>query len=317
VDVSPAVGEPGSDASVTLSLFNVTDLYGLQAECTVNPAILQGTVRTDGAAFDAATSFFVDQGFQSDGKWVVAASRLHPNPAVSGNFSAFTLHYTAAGEGTTPVECTVLGVDDNGREIALEIINGTFEVRAVAPTPLPTVPPLPTEPPVATPSPTEIPLPTETPAPTETPVPGEMAVIGGTAAYQNAPDNAGITVQLMSANTVLAELTTTETGKFEFQDVPVGEYQLMVNAPLHLTLTGAVTVSADGLHVDAGTFSLPAGDTDDNRKIDILDASWVGINFGGAAAAAPNADLNRDSQINVRDLVLIGGNFALEGPLTQ
>ncbi|MBZ0274604.1 MAG: hypothetical protein K8I60_00580, partial [Anaerolineae bacterium] len=180
-------------------------------------------------------------------------------------------------------------------------------------TPVPTLPP-PSETPV--PPSTETPVPT-LPPPTQTPVPGELAVIAGVVEYQNAPDNAGITVQLVSAGVALAQLTTTETGAFQFTDVPAGDYQVVAGAPLHISILEAVSVAVDGLHVDIGTLILPAGDTDDSGHVDILDASWIGINFGGDAAAAPNADLNRDHQINVRDLALVGGNFDLQGPVTQ
>lgn len=311
IDVNPTVREPGGDVSVTLNLFNVSDLYGLQAECMVDPAILQGTTRTDGEAFSAATSFFVDQGFQSDGKWMVAASRLQPNPSIFGNASAFTLHYTVTGEGTTTVTCSVLGVDENGGERPLEIINGNFQSQMTAPTPLPTIPPPTMPPPSETPVPTE---PTE-PSPAETPVPGTLSVITGTANYQNAPDNAGITVQLVKDGSVLTQLTTAENGVFKFTDVPVGEYQLLLSAPLHLAVIGALSITTDGMDMDMGILTLPAGDTDNSGKVDILDASWIGINFGGDAALAPNADLNYDNLINIRDLVLVGSNFDLQGPV--
>lgn len=308
VDISPASGIPESEVSVTLTLLNVTDLYGLQAECAVDPAVLQGTTHADGAGFNVATSFFVDQGFQPDGSWVIAASRLHPNPAITGDIPAFTLHYTAQDSGATIVTCAVLGVDHNGHEVTLAVMNGMFQVGVIAPTPEPV--PFPTETPEATP---EI---TETPLPTTTPEPAQVGVISGTAVYQNAPDNAGITVQLFLDNELLAELITTETGAFEFTDVPAGTYQLLVFAPLHLAVLSDATVTLDGLGEDLGSIQLPAGDTDDNGSVDILDASWIGINFGGDAAAAPNADLNRDMQINIRDLALVGGNFDQQAPVT-
>ncbi|MBZ0289944.1 MAG: hypothetical protein K8I30_20135, partial [Anaerolineae bacterium] len=76
VIVQPDAANPGQTVSVSLNLSNVTNLYGLQTDCAVNPAILQGVSRADGDGFASANSFFVDTGYQADGHWMVAASRL-------------------------------------------------------------------------------------------------------------------------------------------------------------------------------------------------------------------------------------------------
>ena len=48
------------------------------------------------------------------------------------------------------------------------------------------------------------------------------------------------------------------------------------------------------------------------------DASLVGSNFGVNAPPAPGAaDLNIDKVVNIRDLVLVGGNYGKTGPITM
>jgi hypothetical protein len=308
VDVAPASATVGSKVDVSLSLFNVSNLYGLQAQCAVDPTILAGVSRSDGDGFNAKNSFFVDNGFKSDGKWTVAASRLQPNPAISGNATAFKLTYNVLKAGSTAVNCSIVGVDINGKTMSLQVINGSFG-GAVAgqDTPAPTL--LPTEV-VITPPP-------GSPTPAMTPPASGASTISGVAQYQNRPDNSGIKVQVFSAADTtkpLAEVVTKADGAYSFTDVPAGSYGILLSSADHLSVTKTVAVQSDGQTVDAGTLVLPAGDTDGNGKIDLADASLVGANFTVSVPPAPNmADINAD----VRDLVLIGGNFGKQGPVTK
>jgi hypothetical protein len=293
VDVSPATVNPGDAVQATLRLFNVTNLYGLEVLCQVNPTILSGAGRQDGEGFSTGNSFLVDNGYKADGSWLVAASRLLPNPAVSGNVVAFGLNYTALNTGSSVVNCTALGVDINGRDVALQVINST----GVAPATLPT--------PAFTPTPTVIP---------PTPTPGALSVISGTAVYPNRSDHSGIRVQLLAGTQVLAELVTNATGAYRFTDVPVGSYTVQVSAPQSLPVVYNAPVASDGTHVDLGSNTLRVGDLDNNQTIDVVDVAFVSANFGVLVPPAPAiSDLNRDQKVDVRDLVLIGGNFGLKG----
>jgi hypothetical protein len=329
VDVNPATADVSGQVAVTLNLFNVTDLYGIQTQCTVDPNILTGVSRTDGDGFSSGNSFYVDSGYQADGTWMVAASRLQPNPAISGSVSAFTLNYTAQNAGTSAVNCAVMGVDSNGNELQLDVINSTLTVGS--PTAVPTVQPTvaPTTAPTIAPTtqPTAVPTSAPTSEPTAvataevtpevTPEPGLLGTISGVVTYQNSPDNAGITVALRSGDTAIVSLVTNADGGFNFTDVPAGEYSLLLSAPQHISVIRAVSVLGDGMVVDASSQTLRAGDTDNNQTIDILDATFIGANFGlETLAEISNADLNRDGQINISDLVLVGGNFGLTGPIT-
>ncbi len=319
VYANPANANPGDKVEVSIGVANLKGLYGLQTQCTVDPNVLTGTTHSDGTIFTSGTSFFVDNGFKA-GNWVVAASLLQPHPAFSGAGIAYKLNYTVKGAGSTPITCTALAVDANGNQIHATVINGTFNggVSQPPPTTQPTAVPT-NVPPTAVPTnvPTSVPtaVPTNVP-PTVVPSPSALSTISGVMQYQNHPDNAGITVQLVTPDKVLATVTTNADGHYTFTDVPVGSYGVTAIAPNHLRVGKVVNVSADGQTIDVGTIMLPAGDTDDSGTIDLLDASLIGANFDGAVPPSPdNADLNVDGHVDIRDLALIGSNFGLTGPV--
>ncbi|MBL8166072.1 MAG: carboxypeptidase regulatory-like domain-containing protein [Anaerolineae bacterium] len=333
VSVNPASAPAGSTVNVTIGVANVTDLYGLQTECTVNPAVLIGAGRSDGDVFNTSNSFFVDTGFQN-GSWVVAASRLQPNSPFTGSGAAYTLSYTVNGAGSTDVVCSALAVNDDGQEIPVTVINGSFNGGEPVTTPEPpTQTPIPTvvvptvEPTVVVPTmePTIV-VPTGEPTvvvPTGEPtvvVPTEpsttFAIIGGVMAYQNRPDNAGIIVQLVRTDaSVIAEVTTGADGAYRFTDVPPGTYGVTAIAGQHLRIGKIVTINGNET-VELGKLTLPAGDTDDSAAVDILDASLIGANFNVSVPPAPaNGDLNKDGRVDIRDLVLVGSNYGLTAPI--
>jgi hypothetical protein len=250
--------------------------------------------------FNQSNSFFVDKGFQPDGRWTTGASLLQPSTAFSGSDIAYALYYTVAGAGSSSITCAALAVDKDGKELPLTVMNGSFNGAVVATPP-------PTEPPTVTPEPTD--PPTLTPPPTLTTITGKMA-------YQNGPDNANITVQLVTNSTVLATITTGADGMYTFTDVTPGVYGVTAIGMHHLRIGKLVTVAEGGQVIDLGTLILPGGDTDDNGVIDLGDAALVGANFDLPVNPAPaNADINMDGLINIRDLAIIGGNFNLAAPI--
>jgi hypothetical protein len=303
LDVVPDAANVGATISVLLNLDNVSNIYGMEVSCTVDSAILAGITHQDGAGFNNSNGIFIDQGYQADGSWHVAATRLNPNPAIEGSVTAFSLTYTVQNAGSTPVLCTVLGVDANGRDVPLEITNAVFNGTDTSLPPIePTLPP-------ATPT---IPA-TMTPLPT----PVNLSTINGLAQIPGAEDYSGIAVGIYTRDTValLVELTTGTNGNFQFTDVPTNAYLVMLKAPQSLSIAYLVTVSGEGQVVDLGEVLLPMGDVDDNDTIDLQDAALVGANFGLDSVLVPNANLNRDARIDVRDLVLIGSNFGLTSPV--
>lgn len=305
VDVVPASANPGETVIVAINLLNVAGLYGLQSRCVVDPAVLAGVGRADGDGFNANNSYFVDSGYQADGSWLVAASRLAPNPPISGSATAFSLLYSVQANGSSPVTCDIIGVDEDGHVLALQVVNGSFNG---APPVTATVEP--TGESTTTPTP-------ETTLETTATLSAGLSAISGTVAYQNRPDNGGISVRLLGADSALiVETVTAANGVYSFAGVPVGIYSIQASAPQHISLLRRVTVEADGQMVEAGSDLLPAGDTDDNGVIDVVDATFVGANFDVEVPPAPgNADLNGDGLVNIGDLVLVGGNFGLAGPV--
>lgn len=297
IDVNPPIANPGEQIDVQLSLFNMAGLYGLQSRCEVDPAILEGVARADAGVdgFNNANSFFVDSGFDAtSGLWLVAASRLQPNPEISGNTTAFRLSYRVKAAGSSPINCQVTGVDANGRELPFEVIAGAYSSTTASEAVTASVP-------------VEI---------TEVPLSEQFASLAGTAAHQNRPDDAGIRVQLLMDGAVVAETLTLTNGAYQLADIPAGTYTLRTAAPQHLPLVKEVIVDTTGQIIDLGSSTLPAGDTDDNGTVDVLDATLIGANFDVQTPPAPaNSDLNGDGVVNIKDLVLVGSNFALTGPI--
>lgn len=339
VDVSAAEGT----ANAALNLFNMTNLYGLEITCVVDPAVLAGTGYTEGE-FNSGNSYFIDQTFQPDGRWLVAMSRLHPNPAFSGNATAITLNYTVQGAGNSDILCAALAVDQDGRSLPIEVQNGFYagapeQTETVAPpeeTPIPTEIPITSEPTIAfTETPFVPTLPPETPVFTETPVPTEATpevtpeitveppvgtgTISGLAVYQNRLDAAGIRAELLGADeAVIAEVVTAADGAYQFASVTPGTYTVRLSAPQHITLLQPnVLVEVDGQIVELGQDRLLAGDVDNSGLVDLADATLIGANFNVEVPPAPfEPDLNGDGFVNIMDLVLVGGNLGVQSPIT-
>ncbi len=323
LEVNPPTAKVGDTVTVAVRLENVTELYGLQVTCQVDPSVVAGLTRVEGDVFTSANGFYVDQGMKPDGKWLIAATRLQPNPVFNGSGTAFTFQYTLQSAVNATLTCTALGVDSKSMPLPLTLVNGTpmihvtVEPTAAIPTEvIPTV-----EPPTATEvAPTEI-VPTEIPTevvPTAeaTAVVGTNSTIQGVIVNQFASDSSGLAVQLTTNGSLVQQIVTDVAGVFSFVDVPAGSYVLLVSAPEHLALVYNVTVTGDGAAVDLGTQTFVTGDTDGNQTIDLADAVLISANFDSAVPPAPEgADLNHDGQVNVSDLVLIGANFGLIGPI--
>ncbi len=301
VKVDPQTASPGETVNVAMELHNVTELYGLQVECTVNSAVLNGAELVKGA-FDDSNSFYVDSGFDSgSGRWMVAASRLASDGqsagGINGNATAFTLRYSVQAAGDSGLNCGVLAVDANGNALDLKIVNGTLITNDG------TVPP--------PPPPTPMPM-------TPTPVPGGASTVAGTIQYQNRATNAGITVELYQVDTqsLVESVVTGEDGTYSFGEVPAGSYGVLVKAPQHIPAVYMVEVMADGSTVNVEEGTLRAGDVNDNGSVEIGDATFVGANFGlEVIPEIAQGDLNADGLINITDLVLVGGNFGLTSPI--
>jgi hypothetical protein len=63
-----------------------------------------------------------------------------------------------------------------------------------------------------------------------------------------------------------------------------------------------------------GTITLPGGDVNKDDEINIFDLALIGSRYGDTDGAAP-ADINRDGTINIFDLVLAANNYGEIGPV--
>src|SRR4051794_15177354 len=80
LEVNPQAAKVGDTVTVAVRLENVSGLFGLQVICQVDPNVITGTAHLEGDVFSGGNSFYVDQGMKPDGKWLIAATHLQPNP---------------------------------------------------------------------------------------------------------------------------------------------------------------------------------------------------------------------------------------------
>lgn len=183
----------------------------------------------------------------------------------------------------------------------------------------------PTETPVATATPSVTEEPYETPNLTITPTPEETRhpempgtatltaeptstpaqLLAGFARYQNrAPDQAGITVVVLSAGqTVLASTATDAQGLYEIA-APAGEfYWLLIDAPLHQL--AALSMWSDSPLPE--TITLAGGDLDDDTCINNTDLALLTAHFG--AEHSESTDINGDDRTDLEDLAILSGNY--------
>ncbi len=295
----------GGMVAVNLTVLNATDIYGVDLTCAVNPVVLLGTTTTGSDGFNNSNSFIVDRAYQADGTWKVAASRLKPATAISGNILLITLNYLIINNGTSDITCTALAVDPQGRDVALTIIptsltigdgNGTVAVTST---------------PTTVPTSTATPVPTLQPTQTPIPVPGSVY---GVVTYPGMNDHSGITVVLFKDGALFAQTATDASGAYQFNSVPAGNYIAALGAPLSLVIQHTVTV-VEGQPTIIPDYQLTMGDTNNSGQIDLTDAALVGANLNLSSQLVPTADLNQDGLIDIRDLVLVGSGFGLASPL--
>ena len=169
---------------------------------------------------------------------------------------------------------------------------------------------------------------------TDEPYDGEIIITGlanftGFVDLQGRPNDSGATISVYGAAgtgspTLLAAATSAASGAFESsQQLYVGNtYYFQVNRPLYLPTTPmtATVWSNTGQLISRpltalNTVVLLGGDATDDNKIDISDASCIGLQYGSMTPGFCNggttgwADVNGDGKVDLFDLVLMGGNF--------
>ncbi|WP_206074742.1 dockerin type I domain-containing protein, partial [Pseudoalteromonas rubra] len=106
-------------------------------------------------------------------------------------------------------------------------------------------------------------------------------------------------------------------GSFEIR-TGLGQNKLTLSAPGHLSAEKYITLSADQADIDFGEVNLVGGDSNGDNRIDIADLTQLlgayrsrqGAQNGYVAAA----DFNRDGEVNLQDLTLLGASFGKQGP---
>ncbi len=104
-------------------------------------------------------------------------------------------------------------------------------------------------------------------------------------------------------------MATDPQGRFGFS----AARQLTVHFD-HPGYLGAVaTIKAvPGVSADLGEIALIGGDVTGDRRVDILDISYVAYRFAGSDATA---DLTGDGVVDILDLSMVGANFGQTGPV--
>lgn len=129
-------------------------------------------------------------------------------------------------------------------------------------------------------------------------------ITGNVKVEGRAADNqAGHTIQDDTKN--LSAVTDTN-GNFTLDTVDPGTYTLTANRPGFLAATCTNLIHQGDTLLDSVT--LLAGDIDDNRIVDIVDAVAIGSALGSAESGQVT-DLNVDLKVDVLDLILMSVNF--------
>lgn len=110
------------------------------------------------------------------------------------------------------------------------------------------------------------------------------------------------------------------TGAFSFLNVPTmsggSSYQFDAYHSLYLSNRQAQPLNP-GVPYTAPPTTLLGGDATNDGTIDISDLTCIGGAFGGAptdCGGTGGSDINKDTTVNILDLVLAGGNWHLSSP---
>ncbi|MBI3942075.1 MAG: carboxypeptidase regulatory-like domain-containing protein [Chloroflexi bacterium] len=103
-------------------------------------------------------------------------------------------------------------------------------------------------------------------------------------------------------------------GLFSFSQVPPGQRRLRASRDGFLCSQVTVTVMAgEVLHLDATL--LRAGDANRDGQVNLMDLVIVGTFFRTQPPVDPRADVNGDGVVDLLDLILVGGNMGLACPM--
>lgn len=324
----PGTVEAGQSFSGSIVAENVAEpgIYGVQLEIMFDPDLIMIDSATATNGFDYILR---DDPDNTNGKIVLIASKTGRVGGLTGNVTLLTFEATAknaTGTANFTFSNTKLS-DPQATPIEVTSIDGSIEVEGGAtpvptdqPTPEPTdePTPVPTDEPTPEPTPTDeptpvptdepTPVPTDEPTPVPTIEPGNAEVIGQVILAGRANNDwSGAEV---SANGATA--TTDSNGDFSLVSMPAGPgMDFTADAPGYLSAVCTATVATPETVLNAVT--LLSGDITNDDKVDIEDATAVGVSFDQIGSGMA-ADINQDEVIDIFDLVLVSINFGAEGP---
>ena len=106
---------PGDSVDVDLRIENADDLYAAQAECGVDPAVLELHSAVFGGFFDPINRLIAANEISPTlGTWFGAISQQNPAGPLSGDGLFATITYEALAPGTTDIICDPLFSDRDG-----------------------------------------------------------------------------------------------------------------------------------------------------------------------------------------------------------
>ncbi|MCB0211985.1 MAG: hypothetical protein KDJ52_21770 [Anaerolineae bacterium] len=334
----PSTVEAGQSFSGSIVAQNVSEpgIYGVQLELLFDTELITIDSAKANNGFDYVMS---DNADNTNGKIVLIASKTGRVPGLTGNVTLLTFEATAKN-ATGTAEFTFNNTklsDPQATPIEVTSTNGSIVVEGDAtpvptdeptpeptdePTPVPTdePTPVPTDEPTPEPTPTDeptpeptdepTPVPTDEPTPVPTVEPGKAEVIGQVIlAGRTNNDWSGAEVSANGAAT-----TNTDTnGDFSLVNIPAGPGMIFTaDAPGYLSaVCTEATVATPETVLNAVT--LLSGDITNDDKVDIEDATAVGVSFDQTGSGLA-ADINQDEVIDIFDLVLVSINFGAEGP---
>lgn len=285
--LAPTTGDAlfcGSEnATVTIGLANITDLYGYQFKISYNPALVTAT-----GAFDY--SFFDTDGDGSEWGHTCAAgvcsfskSELRPDPAVTGSgpLATVTLHGVAAGTFTMQITADIFGTRD-GVPLSHTVAELPLTVCGLAN------------------------------------VSGKISLQG-----RATPIDAGTVTLTEQTPASFGPHTQTVTfsatdGSYTITGVPYlpGGSSYKIIAEHGLYLDNADVFNLTGNVANKNT-RLWGGDANNSGGISIDDLACIGGAFGSGSPAtcsgAGSSDINKDNATNILDLTLAGGNYGKTG----
>jgi hypothetical protein len=269
---------------------DVSNLYGVQFRLTFDPNVVQvvdadsnkpGTQITVGSLF-SGKDYFVAQNQADNTTGVIQLAVTLRAPATSisgfGTLAAITWQGKSAGQSALTLTQTGLS-DPDGRAICHRVENGNIQV-------------------------------------------GPSPVVFGRVLLQGAANHAGTNVFMTESPRVSAAKITAQeimgvpfavtdsTGHFGITPDSEHNYKwLWVYRPCYLT--GKKELPQGNL----GTLTLPAGDLNEDDRINIYDLTKAVSCFGNSQCLC--ADFNQDGSVNIFDLVMIAGNLGKYGSVSN